>query len=244
MTCWSTIFEGVSGGFGTILGNFAGYPNCQSKIPLFKSLVNFVNKGSLGDPSDFRRYFEKPILRGRDSFATAEEHELGNSRLKELLDRVNKCMLRRTAEILIEYLPIKHELIIAVPLTEIQKRLYICYGTDMANLQNLKSASERKQYKQNQNAGSSALQVITYLRKICAHPTLMYEALTNPDSAIPVNDKNWGVVVLETEKQKPKIFLYLLPEMSETEKKTFADKQLFTSPRLAIASIVSTYHIS
>ena len=169
----------------------------QNDLLEYYSLVSFVNKGCLGDSSDFRRYFENPILRGRDSYATSEEHDLGKARLKELLDRVNKCMLRRTAEILIEYLPIKHELVIAVPLTNLQKRLYVTYGEDMANLQNCKNSSERKAYKgkKSKEAGeggsknSSALQVITYLRKICAHPTLLYEALTNPESAIPVNDK-------------------------------------------------------
>ena len=171
----------------------------QNDLLEYYSLVNFVNRGCLGDPSDFRRYFETPILRGRDSFATQEEHDLGNSRLKELLARVNKCMLRRTAEILIEYLPIKHELVIAVPMTPLQKALYVTYGNDMANLQNMKSVSERKEYKSKKSSEtggggtSSALQVITYLRKICAHPTLLFEALTNPEksgSSIPVNDKN------------------------------------------------------
>lgn len=162
----------------------------QNDLLEYFALVSFVNPGSLGTAMDFRRHFENPILKGRDSFASPEEQQKGDERLKELLARVNSCMLRRTAEILVEYLPIKHELIVAVPLTDLQQKLYVKYGDDMANLQQMKSATERKEYRaKGAKTQSSSLQVITYLRKICAHPTLMYEALTKTDSAIPVNDK-------------------------------------------------------
>ena len=163
----------------------------QNDLLEYFALVSFVNPGSLGTAADFRRHFENPILRGRDSYATDDEQKKGNERLKELLDRVNSCMLRRTAEILVEYLPIKHELIVAVPLTDLQEKLYIQYGDDMANLQQMKSAKERKEFREKgAKTQSSSLQVITYLRKICAHPTLLFEALQNKDSAIPVGDKN------------------------------------------------------
>ena len=59
----------------------------QNDLLEYYSLVNFVNKGCLGDPNTFRRYFENPILRGRDSYATDEEQFLGETRLKELRKR-------------------------------------------------------------------------------------------------------------------------------------------------------------
>ena len=54
------------------------------------SLVHFVNEGMLGSVADFRRKFENPILRSRDSFASEKDKEKGEGMLKELLGLVNR----------------------------------------------------------------------------------------------------------------------------------------------------------
>lgn len=44
--------------------------------------------------------FELPILRGRDSLATDQHKEAGETKLKELVKLVDMCIIRRTSDIL------------------------------------------------------------------------------------------------------------------------------------------------
>ena len=69
--------------------------------------MHFVNGGILGTAAEFRKRFEIPIIRGRDSSASPAEQQLGNEKLNELASVVNKCIIRRTQALLTKYLPIK-----------------------------------------------------------------------------------------------------------------------------------------
>lgn len=60
----------------------------------------------LGTAQEFKKRFENPILRGRDADAIKEHQEIGESKLKEMLDIVNKCIIRRTSALLTKYLPV------------------------------------------------------------------------------------------------------------------------------------------
>jgi DNA repair and recombination RAD54-like protein len=70
-------------------------------------LVHFVNGGILGTAAEFRKRFEIPIIRGRDSAASEAEQKLGQEKLNELASVVNRCIIRRTQALLTKYLPVK-----------------------------------------------------------------------------------------------------------------------------------------
>ncbi|XLV01904.1 hypothetical protein S245_016241, partial [Arachis hypogaea] len=53
-------------------------------------MVNFTNPGILGDIANFRRYYEAPIISGREPNATTEEKKLGAERSAELSAKVNR----------------------------------------------------------------------------------------------------------------------------------------------------------
>lgn len=79
----------------------------QNDLLEYFSLVHFVNGGILGTAAEFRKRFEIPIIRGRDSTATDADQKLGNEKLLELASVVNKCIIRRTQALLTKYLPVK-----------------------------------------------------------------------------------------------------------------------------------------
>jgi DNA repair and recombination protein RAD54 and RAD54-like protein len=79
----------------------------QNDLLEYFSLIHFVNGGILGTAAEFRKRFEIPIIRGRDSSATDAEQKLGNEKLLELASIVNKCIIRRTQALLTKYLPVK-----------------------------------------------------------------------------------------------------------------------------------------
>jgi DNA repair and recombination RAD54-like protein len=84
----------------------------QNDLLEYFSLVHFVNGGILGTAAEFRKRFEIPIIKGRDSAASDAEQKIGNEKLNELASVVNKCIIRRTQALLTKYLPVKSELTI------------------------------------------------------------------------------------------------------------------------------------
>lgn len=69
----------------------------------YYSLFDFANPGLLGTPSEFRRNFETPILRGRDADATEKERQISDDKVAEFWGIVSKFTIRRTNDILTKY---------------------------------------------------------------------------------------------------------------------------------------------
>ena len=82
-------------------------PRLRPPVLQFYAMVNFCNPGLLGTPSQFRRYYEAPILAGREPDATELQQALGQERSQELSAAVNEFILRRTNTILSDHLPPK-----------------------------------------------------------------------------------------------------------------------------------------
>ncbi|KXS10697.1 hypothetical protein M427DRAFT_73647 [Gonapodya prolifera JEL478] len=116
------------------------------------------------DLTEFRKNFELPILRGRDALASDKDREASEGKLRELLDVANKFIIRRTAELLTKYLPIKYEHVVFCRLTPAQHQLYQHYST-----------SEVMKRLLDGSAGTQPLKAITVLKKICNHPALLEE---------------------------------------------------------------------
>lgn len=86
----------------------------QNDLLEYFSLIHFVNGGILGTAAEFRKRFEIPIIKGRDSAASDSEQKVGNEKLNELASIVNKCIIRRTQALLTKYLPVKSNFFILV----------------------------------------------------------------------------------------------------------------------------------
>ncbi|XP_038649942.1 DNA repair and recombination protein RAD54-like [Scyliorhinus canicula] len=140
----------------------------QNDLLEYFSLVHFVNAGILGTAQEFKKRFELPILKGRDAAASENERQHGEEKLKELIGIVNRCLIRRTSDILSKYLPVKIEQIVCCRLTSLQSELYKLF------LKQAKPAIEMEQSHSGKMSVSS-LSSITSLKKLCNHPALIYE---------------------------------------------------------------------
>ncbi|XP_053684775.1 DNA repair and recombination protein RAD54B-like [Sabethes cyaneus] len=139
----------------------------QNDLQEFYSLINFVNPGLLGSYIDFRTKYENPIVQLQQPNITSELEEQGKTRLDELNQITSAFVLRRTQEINNKYLPEKQELVIFVRPSVLQQRL-------------LHIALEF--YNQPEKS-VMPLQLITILKKICNHPSLITTYKDNePDS--------------------------------------------------------------
>lgn len=133
----------------------------QNDLSEYFALLSFANPGYLGTRLEFRKKYEIPILRGRDASGTDADQLKGNERLKELLQLVNKFIIRRTNDILSKYLPRKYEHVVFCNLAPFQLDLYN-YFVKSPEIQGLLRGK-----------GSQPLKAIGLLKKLCNHPDLL-----------------------------------------------------------------------
>ncbi|GFY72511.1 DNA repair and recombination protein RAD54B [Trichonephila inaurata madagascariensis] len=140
----------------------------QNDLAEFFSIVDFVNPGALGSIQCFRRSFEKPIVQSRDPSCSEEEREIGEQRSEELNTMASAFMLRRTQEVINQFLPSKTEVVAFCRPTELQKKLYM-HLLNTGTLWKLFSLG---------SSVDSSLQLvyISLFRKLCNHPSLLYSA--------------------------------------------------------------------
>ncbi|KAI8608219.1 SNF2 family N-terminal domain-containing protein [Chytriomyces sp. MP71] len=135
----------------------------QNDLTEYYSLLSFAIPNILGTESEFRKNYENPIQRGRDAGATPKEKELGDEKMKELMSIVKAFIIRRTADLLTKFLPIKYEHVVFCKLSPLQLELYksFCSSPETKKLLN--------------GVGSQPLKAITLLKKLCNHPALGFD---------------------------------------------------------------------
>lgn len=142
----------------------------QNDLTEYYSLINFANPSYLGTQNDFRKKFELPILRGRDAAGSDADRQRGDQATAELLNLVNKFIIRRTNDILSKYLPVKYEHVVFCKLAPFQLDLY----NHFIQSPDIKSLLRGK--------GSQPLKAIGILKKLCNHPDLLDLAADLPGS--------------------------------------------------------------
>ncbi|CAO3618495.1 unnamed protein product [Cunninghamella echinulata] len=133
----------------------------QNDLTEYYNLLDFANPGLLGTPNEFRRNYEIPILRGRDSDADEAARKISDEKVAEFWAIVSKFTIRRTNDILTKYLPTKYEHVVFCKLSPLQEKLYHVFLT----------SPEIKRLLRGQ--GSQPLKAITMLKKLCNHPDLL-----------------------------------------------------------------------
>ncbi|XP_008336673.1 DNA repair and recombination protein RAD54-like [Cynoglossus semilaevis] len=137
----------------------------QNDLLEYFSLVHFVNAGILGTAQEFKKRFELPILKGRDADASDKDRQTGEEKLKELISIVNRCLIRRTSDILSKYLPVKIEQVVCCRLTPLQTELYKRFLKQAKPVEALQGGK----------ISVSSLSSITSLKKLCNHPALIHD---------------------------------------------------------------------
>lgn len=132
-----------------------------------------------GDSAAFHKQYERPILRGRDADATSEQVVLGEQRASELVDTCNQFMLRRTNALLKKYLPPKTEQVVFCRLSPLQLKLYAHFKASDAVQRVLRDKSGP----QETSTPLAVLPAITALKKLCAHPDLIYQLVCGAAAA-------------------------------------------------------------
>eukprot|EP01065_Artemidia_motanka_P021003 TRINITY_DN2504_c0_g1_i2.p1 TRINITY_DN2504_c0_g1~~TRINITY_DN2504_c0_g1_i2.p1 ORF type:complete len:770 (+),score=218.80 TRINITY_DN2504_c0_g1_i2:239-2548(+) len=139
----------------------------QNNLTEFFSLVDFVNPGLLGPRDCFNRLFVQPITRAREPNCAAAALKEGESRQAELRKLTDPFILRRTQQVISKSLPPKTDVFIFCGLSPLQERLY--KGI-------LRSQVTQAAVAEAKCGAPEALSCLVLLRKVLAHPVLMYRA--------------------------------------------------------------------
>uniref|UniRef100_UPI00398EFA71 DNA repair and recombination protein RAD54B isoform X2 n=1 Tax=Pristiophorus japonicus TaxID=55135 RepID=UPI00398EFA71 len=144
----------------------------QNDLQEFYSLIEFVNPGILGSSSTYRKIYEEPIIRSQQPSATVDEKQLGEERATELCRLTGLFILRRTQDIINNYLPPKTEWIIFCRPAALQLELY----------HKLLASHAVKSCLQGKLENSYHLLCIGLLKKLCNHPTLLFNSIKGKEN--------------------------------------------------------------
>ncbi|XP_011182322.2 DNA repair and recombination protein RAD54B [Zeugodacus cucurbitae] len=138
----------------------------QNDLREFYSLAEFVNPGIFGNYQEFHLHFERPLQQSQSPEASIEVKNLAAERTRELMQISETFVLRRLQEVNGQYLPRKYEYICFVQPSELQQFL----------LQ--KALHLYTQRKETILKDLTPFQIITVLKKICNHPSLVARTKT------------------------------------------------------------------
>ncbi|KIO21365.1 hypothetical protein M407DRAFT_218326 [Tulasnella calospora MUT 4182] len=96
----------------------------QNDLKEFHAMVDFCNPGLLDEYKAFQKIFENPIVKSRAPDCREDIRTLGIARSDQLQEISKSFMLRRTADILSNYLPPKHEYVVFVKPTALQLSIF------------------------------------------------------------------------------------------------------------------------
>ena len=132
----------------------------QNDLSEFFMMVDFVNPGLLDTYKKFMKEYDIPINKSRQPNATEGEIDKGDAKSDELSVLTQPFILRRTAEILSDYLPSKTEYVLLCRPTVPQATVY-------------QQVLASPMFQSAIGNAESSLQLLTVLRKVCNSPKLL-----------------------------------------------------------------------
>lgn len=151
----------------------APYKLCLTGTPLENhlgelwSLFEFLMPRFLDSEQSFNRRFRKPIEKDSDQ-----------ARARTLMDRISPFLLRRTKEQVATDLPPKTEVVVRLPLPEVQAELY-----ETLRQQSVASLSAQREQGDDNEARILILNALMQLRQVCCDPGLVDNNYRNAESA-------------------------------------------------------------
>ncbi|GAB1599245.1 DNA repair and recombination protein RAD54B-like [Argonauta hians] len=141
----------------------------QNDLQEFFAIVEFCNPGILGTSSSFHKVYELPIITSRQPSASEDDVNLGKERAAELNRLTKLFLLRRCQDINNKYLPPKVELVIFCRPSILQLTIY----------RQILSSQLIRRFLAGHYDGPTHLISIAALKKLCNHPGLLYQSLSN-----------------------------------------------------------------
>ncbi|KAL3042493.1 hypothetical protein OYC64_020427 [Pagothenia borchgrevinki] len=135
----------------------------QNNLNEYHCMVNFIKKNLLGSLGEFRNRFINPIQNGQCADSTSRDVRIMKKRAHVLHEMLAGCVQRKDYSELTQFLPPKHEYVLAVRLSPHQYRLYRYY---LDNITAMGSSKNRANVK----VGANLFKDFQVLSRIWTHP--------------------------------------------------------------------------
>ena len=145
----------------------------QNNLSELFAMVDFVRPGALGSISSFQNVFARPIEKGREKNASEEASLLGKARVAELQRILAGFILRRDASVNRAYLP------------KLSSYAVFCKPTDL-QVSMIKDIISRRWTSDLYVVKDDILALLSELRKVCGHPSLLDLQGEKPDTQLNV----------------------------------------------------------
>ncbi|XP_070500734.1 transcriptional regulator ATRX homolog isoform X2 [Chironomus tepperi] len=132
----------------------------QNALHEYYAMVEWIKPNILGTIHEFNNIYANPIKDGQNKDST--DHQIKKMKQKSyvLNKNLSRFVQRKDAQVLKEFLPMKYEYCISIPLTKVQERLY----------------NTCLQANRDDHMGRNLLPIYTALRKIWTHPRVLQYA--------------------------------------------------------------------
>ncbi|XP_041656865.1 transcriptional regulator ATRX-like isoform X2 [Cheilinus undulatus] len=135
----------------------------QNNLIEYHCMVNFIKKNLLGSLGEFRNRFINPIQNGQCADSTPKDVRIMKKRAHVLHAMLVGCVQRRDYSELTQFLPPKHEYVLAVRVTPLQCQLYRFY---LEHISKVGSVTDKAKVK----IGANLFKDFQVLSKIWTHP--------------------------------------------------------------------------
>lgn len=125
-------------------------------------MVQFVKPNLLGTYKEYLNRFVNPITNGQYTDSTERDIRLMKNRSHVLHKMLEGCIQRRDYSVLAPYLPPKHEYVVFISLSDLQKTLYEHYMVNERSIDNGPSNVGGR--------GAALFKDFQTLRRIWTHP--------------------------------------------------------------------------
>ncbi|XP_072230790.1 transcriptional regulator ATRX-like [Leuresthes tenuis] len=139
----------------------------QNNLVEYHCMVNFIKKNLLGSLGEFRNRFINPIQNGQCADSTPKDVRVMKKRAHVLHEVLDGCVQRKDYSELSQFLPPKHEYVLAVRISPLQYKLYRYYLDHVTSEGSLTN-------KTNQRAGANLFKDFQVLGRIWTHPWCLH----------------------------------------------------------------------
>ncbi|XP_034461776.1 transcriptional regulator ATRX-like [Hippoglossus hippoglossus] len=168
----------------------------QNNLVEYHCMVNFIKKNLLGSLGEFRNRFINPIENGQCADSTPKDVRIMKKRAHVLHAMLVGCVQRRDYSELTQFLPPKHEYVLAVRISLLQYKLYRYYLDHVSGVGSMLNSVKIK-------IGANLFKDFQALGRIWTHPWCLQLSLTNKEKKRNTKRKNQVTVAAPLRNQQP-----------------------------------------
>ncbi|KAM7397771.1 hypothetical protein PAMA_005884 [Pampus argenteus] len=147
----------------------------QNNLVEYHCMVNFIKKNLLGSLGEFRNRFINPIQNGQCADSTPKDVRIMKKRAHVLHAMLAGCVQRRDYSELTQFLPPKHEYVVAVRVSPLQYKLYRHYLDHVAAVGSMTNRGKVR-------SGANLFKDFQVLSRIWTHPWCLQLSYINREN--------------------------------------------------------------